>query len=411
MSGGLLAVLDIGRRSAEATVIAVSAPRNAPSARLPPETAILACRHEPIGGDDLDEVVIELLGASLPERCRPRWQELRDGLDPAAAPQRRSLRQVARQVRESLSTAREAVVRLDDPVTEIALTQAQLRPVLAPMLARAVDLLATTVADTAAEDDPWPPVLLIGGVAHTPLLAELVAERAGAAATVTAEPGNAAVRGAQLAAPPLPLSPPPAARLLPPPPRPRRHLVRNGVLVVTGAGLLALAGQLIGPGGPAAPATGPAEPPPAGLLVQYDYALRLPAGWRHSGGLPEHRRSLLTPADRPGGSDLISVEQTLLDYDTGAEPRRAAAELRRRYDDALAAGSALEAFEPVASFAGRQVTSYRQRQPERDAVVDWYVIFDGTSQLSVGCQHTAAGAAAVRAGCAAVASSLRLRPR
>jgi type VII secretion-associated protein (TIGR03931 family) len=43
------------------------------------------------------------------------------------------------------------------------------------------------------------------------------------------------------------------------------------------------------------------------------------------------------------------------------------------------------------------------------ADVDWYVLFDRDAQLSVGCQHTEAGADAVRAACDQVLRSLRLR--
>ena len=47
------------------------------------------------------------------------------------------------------------------------------------------------------------------------------------------------------------------------------------------------------------------------------------------------------------------------------------------------------------------MTAYRQRNPT-GSVVDWYVLFERDTQLSVGCQHTATGAAAVAAACAAV---------
>ncbi|HTF50279.1 MAG TPA: type VII secretion-associated protein, partial [Pseudonocardia sp.] len=72
--------------------------------------------------------------------------------------------------------------------------------------------------------------------------------------------------------------------------------------------------------------------------------------------------------------------------------------------------------EPLAEFtlatrvADRDVIAYRQRQPRLGADVEWYVLFERDAQLSVGCQHTAAGADTVRAACAAVLGSLRLRP-
>jgi len=51
--------------------------------------------------------------------------------------------------------------------------------------------------------------------------------------------------------------------------------------------------------------------------------------------------------------------------------------------------------------------TYREtvRGPDR-AEVDWYVVLDGEAQLSVGCRHTAAGAARVAAACATVVDSL-----
>ena len=147
-----------------------------------------------------------------------------------------------------------------------------------------------------------------------------------------------------------------------------------------------------------------------GVLAQYDYALVLPAGWRHSGGLPARRRTLLTPVDTPNGSALISVEQTLLGYDSVAEFDRARRELEGRFAEARAGGDHLDGFTVSAHVGGREVIAYRQHQPRTGADVDWYVLFDGDSQLSVGCQHTYAAADAVRTACAEVLASLRLRP-
>jgi type VII secretion-associated protein (TIGR03931 family) len=143
---------------------------------------------------------------------------------------------------------------------------------------------------------------------------------------------------------------------------------------------------------------------PAGVLVQYGYRFDVPAGWEHGGGLPERRRSLLRPVASPEGSDLIAVERTLLGYDTAAEPERAHAELRAVYDAAVAAGSALSGYGP-STVAGRPVASYRQQ--DGASTVDWFVVLDGHSQLSVGCRHTPAGEQAVLAACAVVVGTVR----
>ncbi|HEY2207393.1 MAG TPA: type VII secretion-associated protein, partial [Pseudonocardia sp.] len=169
-----------------------------------------------------------------------------------------------------------------------------------------------------------------------------------------------------------------------------------------------LAGLTGGPH-PVASVGRPGSALPGDELAQYDYTVRLPAGWRHSGGEPERRRTLLTPSDTPLGSDLISVEQTPLGYDSAAEPDRAFRELRDRYEQARRDGSELADLTPSTRVGGRDVIAYRQRRPARDTRVDWYVVFDGDAQLSVGCQHTTVGEATVREACAVVVGSLRLR--
>jgi type VII secretion-associated protein (TIGR03931 family) len=161
--------------------------------------------------------------------------------------------------------------------------------------------------------------------------------------------------------------------------------------------------------GTALPAAGPTA---AGDdLVQYGYAVRVPAGWAHTGGLPERRRSLLTPTHAPDGSDLVSVERTPLGYDADAEPRRARVELRAEFDRSVRAGAALSGLDDDTRVAGRRVVTYRETggggTGGDSAEVDWYVVLDGDAQLSVGCQHTVAGAAAVADVCATVVGSLR----
>src|SRR5919107_4929984 len=180
---------------------------------------------------------------------------------------------------------------------------------------------------------------------------------------------------------------------------------------VAAAGLLAV--------GAALPPVVADPPPGTGDLVQYGYAVRLPAGWAHTGGLPEQRRSLLTPLGAPDGSDLISVERTPLGYDADAEPQRARAELRTEFDRTVSAGAALSGFDADARFGGRPVVTYRETGPggtdgtgpsADPAEVDWYVLLDGEAQLSVGCRHTAAHAAAVtRAGAKIGRASCRER--
>jgi type VII secretion-associated protein (TIGR03931 family) len=358
-----------------------------------------------VAGAALDAVLAELLG--LPSD------------DPAAVHE-------ARRVREALSLLPAVQAVASEPVLVRA---SEVRPLLARQLAVAVDALRKVLQQTGPA-----PVLLLGGVARTPLLAELVDEAGVADVVVAPRPDVAAVLGAlvlpdtgghpgsmQMAGAGWtprrgstgagPFSAPgtgpersaaPVVRRLPPPPVRARSLLRIVLPAVAAAVLVA---GLIGLGA-LLPSQRPAAAVPAGVLVQYGYRLDVPAGWEHTGGLPERRRTLLTPAGAPEGSDLIAVERSPLGYDTGAEPERARAELRAEFESAVAAGSALRGY-TTTTLAGREVATYRQRGEDGRTVVDWFVLLDGDAQLSVGCRHTAAGSTAVRAACDLVVASVR----
>jgi type VII secretion-associated protein (TIGR03931 family) len=319
---------------------------------------------------------------------------------------------------------------------------------LGPHLAPVVDGVRRIRGDGPGDDagpGRAPPVLLIGGLARMPLLAELfdaarvgdvrVADRPDSAAVVGAlrlprellglpsvRPGLSSVRQPGATGPEVPpgVGPPAPRRPTPtggaasmtwlPAVPPRRLRPVRGVAVAA-ASAAALVGLYAA--GATLPAPGPVSPAAAGELVQYGYAVLLPAGWAHTGGLPERRRSLLTPAGAPDGSNLISVERTPLGYDADAEPRRARAELRAEFARAVADGAPLSGFDDDARFAGRPVVGYREaaggggRGADDPAQVDRFVVLDGDAQLSVGCRYTAGDATAVAEACATVVGSVR----
>lgn len=315
---------------------------------------------------------------------------------------------VARQARESLSLLPAVSVcpPTGPPVRLGALeVRAELRPLLTETVAEAAGL-----AGAVAGARPVP-VLLVGGLARTPLLAEMLDAAGIGPVTVAARPDAAAVLGALRTGPAA--APVSAGRSCPgsaaaegdgsgprwlPPPLPRRHRGAWAVVAV-----VAVVGAVVA----TALCTTPPQPAPAGdVVVQYGYAVRLPEGWVHAGGLPERRRTLLAPAARPDGSDVVTVERTTLGYDAVAEPERALADLRAAFDAAVAAGAPLAEFTEAARFAGRPVVTYRQGGP--DGPVDWYVLRDVADQLSIGCRHTTVGADEVARACATVVGSARI---
>ncbi|MCE0767817.1 type VII secretion-associated protein, partial [Pseudonocardia kujensis] len=258
----------------------------------------------------------------------------------------------------------------------VRITAEQVRAALAPLLARVVAAV------------PPGPVLLVGGVARTPLLAALLDEAGRGPLVVAPRPEQAVV----LATPEPARHRAPQQRppLLPPPPPPRRRrLLLVGASAFAAAGLLGL-GLLL------------PDPLPADRLVQYGYEVAVPEGWTHVGGAPEHRRTLLAPADQPDGTGLVAVERTPLGYDAGTEAARARAELRDRYDRARAAGQRLAGFR-------EEGDALRYQERDGAATVEWHVRLQGTDQLSVGCRYPPGGSAVVEEACTVVVASLRVR--
>ena len=378
-----------------ADVVVVDAGRSATDVvRVSGGRVVTACRV-PVGGTVLDDVTAELLGVG-------------GTVDPARA----------RAVREELSLL--PLVRGGEHPADPGADA--VRCALAPPLAAVVAAVRTVV--DGAGPGRSPPVLLIGGVARTPLLAELLDAAGMPDVRVAERPDAAAVVGAlrlpaQLLGSPLALSPTarsvtgshrgarstaPAAYWLPPVAparhRPLRALANGAAAAVALAGLYVMDTAL--------PAAGPVPLTAAGDLVQYGY------GVADSGGVGTHGRIAGAPAQPPDTRRCARRQRPDL--------RRAhAARVRRRRPSrnapAPSCGRSSTARWPGAHrwpdstsdarFAGRPVVTYRETVRGTDrAEVDWYVVLDGEAQLSVGCRHTAAGTTRVAAACATVVDSL-----
>ena len=166
-----------------ADVVVVDAGRSGTDVvRVSGGRVLTACRV-PVGGTVLDDVTAELLG-------------VRGTVDPARA----------RAVREDLSLL--PLVRGGEPPADLGADA--VRCALAPPLAAVVAAVRTVV--DGAGPGRSPPVLLIGGVARTPLLAELLDAAGVPDVRVVERPDAAAVVGAlrlpaQLLGPPVATSP------------------------------------------------------------------------------------------------------------------------------------------------------------------------------------------------------------
>jgi type VII secretion-associated protein (TIGR03931 family) len=143
------------------------------------------------------------------------------------------------------------------------------------------------------------------------------------------------------------------------------------------------------------------------LIAQYEYQFTLPTGWLQTGGDATELRTEVKPADAQSGDDLVLVQQARLAFDSDTDRARAVGKLRHDFD---AAGENFSGFDENARYAGRDVIHYRQALPNKDATVDWYVVFHGDTQVSVGCQRENSGsrAAEVSSACETIVRTLRI---
>jgi molecular chaperone DnaK len=283
-------------------------------------------------------------------------------------------------------------------------------------------------------------VFLVGGSSRIPLIARLVHEQSGVVPTSIDQPETVVARGALRAvsqdpertsafpgdaevtrkavppgevarqitrtiAPPVPpagFGPPAPFPAFQPPPRPGRRsraplLIGGSVaLVVIGASVafaLTRAGS---------PAPAPSIQPTAQgrQIAVYSYSFTAPSDWKQTGGDAVTRKVQLRPENATGDQDLIAVQEQALTYDSTADRQRAVRELRAKYDQA----TGVSGFDDSASFAGKDVVRFQERVGA--ANVDWYVIFKGRAQVSVGCEYGEPGRDQVRAACEQVVRTM-----
>jgi type VII secretion-associated protein (TIGR03931 family) len=177
----------------------------------------------------------------------------------------------------------------------------------------------------------------------------------------------------------------------------RRRLAAAGGLVVVVVAVLVVVLLRTG-GGTPAPA---ALDPPAGqhLIAQYDYRFTTPKGWAESASNAPALEVRITPTTQPVGGDAIYVREYRLSYDSTKDRDRAISQLGPQVKQAGYLN-----FRPSLTFANRTVAYYRQ--PGNDATADWYVLFQGRVQVSIGCQYPATDQVRVQNACQQVVAGM-----
>jgi type VII secretion-associated protein (TIGR03931 family) len=408
-----VAVLDLGGGTVDVSVVRGGRP--------------LATRGDPtFGGADIDQLLLEHVGSVVSNADESAWRALVEGRGLPERRRRRVIHQDVRGAKETLSRHTYSDVPMPEPFPDVHVIRSDLERLITPHVERAAELTAATIREAGLTPGDLAGIFLVGGSSRIPLVSQLVHKRCGVVPTSLDQPETVVARGALRAvagegeatgvlraAPRRPQPPPRPRPALPPTPAVSDTKRRSALLLVGGAVLAAavaivLVLMLTGGNEPRSGASVQTVTTTSGrLIAQYEYSFTMPVDWLQTGGDANQLRTEVKPVDAQGGDDLVLVQQIRLSFDSDADRGRAVDKLR---DEFAAAGETFSGFDEDASYAGRQVIHYRQALPNKDATVDWYVLFQRSTQVSVGCQHENAGGrdAEVAAACEMIVRTLRI---
>ncbi|HEX3591980.1 MAG TPA: type VII secretion-associated protein [Pseudonocardiaceae bacterium] len=438
-----LAVLDLGGGTVDVSVVRRMAPQERERGHTVAGFAVLATHGDPnFGGADIDQLLLEHVGSLVPEVDRQDWLALTEGREMADRRRGRVLRQDVRGAKETLSRHTYTDVPMPPPFADAHVTRDDLERLVAGPLRRAVAMTVETVAQAGLAPDELAGVFLVGGSSRIPLVARLVYQRLGIIPTTLDQPETVVARGALRAVtpdplrtgglptqqagpgradanaqtviiqspftPPRPYAPRPAQSAAPPvstaattPPRrrPGRRRVLLGAVALVIVAAAAVGVLTATRGGPAPEPTALVAPPGQHLIAQYDYRFVTPKGWAESASNSTSLEVRITPENAPASEDAIYVREYRLSYDSTKDRARAVQQL---HPQVVQAGYLN--FTSSLTFANRTVAYYQQ--PGNDATADWYVLFEGKVQVSIGCQYPTVDLARVRTACEQVVSGM-----
>ncbi|HEV7648033.1 MAG TPA: type VII secretion-associated protein [Actinophytocola sp.] len=425
-AGRTLAVLDLGGGTVDVSVV------RAVPGRTPFQ--VLATRGDPtFGGADVDQLLLDHVGSVVAGTDEDGWRTLIEGRDLPDRRRRRVIHQDVRGAKETLSRHTYTDIPMPPPFADVHVTRLDLERLVTLQLDRAAELTVATIREAGLKPADLAGIFLVGGSSRIPLVSRLLHQRTGVVPTSLDQPETVVARGALLAVgdtaaeparrnPAGPISAPalPVPRVPAAPPRPAAPAIpgtqdkpagpvpRTALLLTAGAVVVVIAVVVLvvaladGGTDPRARPTSPG-PAPSRVIAQYEYQFALPDGWLQTGGDPERLRTELKPTGREAGDDRVLVEEKRLSFDSSTDRSRAVDRLRSEYEQDR---DSYADFDDQATYAGRDVIRYREHLTS--ASVNWYVVFDGRTQVSVGCQAADGGGGtdAVAKACETVVRTL-----
>ncbi|GAB4052761.1 Hsp70 family protein [Catellatospora paridis] len=167
--------------------------------RTPTGSTMPSCRQgvDPLGGDDFDEALAELVRARLTREFGRGYLQ-----DPQIRLALLDLQAACAKARLTFTTAAQTEVLVPLPLglTAVPVGRAAYGEAIRPMLLLLVDTLLRTVRDAGLRPDQLDGVLLTGAAADLPLLTEMIGEQLPGDVAVSADAQPTAAMGAALVA-------------------------------------------------------------------------------------------------------------------------------------------------------------------------------------------------------------------
>ena len=166
---------------------------------------VLATRGDPsFGGADIDQALLEHVGALVSKADPEAWEQLVQGRELADRRRRRALRQDIRGAKETLSRHAYTDVPMPPPFADAHVTREDLEQLVRTPLGRAAELTRATIEEAGLRPQQLTAIFLVGGSSRIPMVSRLVHERTGVVPTTLDQPETVVARGALRAVQVLP---------------------------------------------------------------------------------------------------------------------------------------------------------------------------------------------------------------
>jgi hypothetical protein len=149
------------------------------------------------GGVDIDQALLDHVGAHAAQRDPGRWLTL---LRPDSVAQRRTARSLRTDVmaaKEMLSHHQQTEVAMPEPFDDVLVTRAELEELVRPALARSVRVLADVIRAAGRTPASLAGIYLVGGSSRIPLAGTLIAQGLGVVPITLDQPETTVALGAQ----------------------------------------------------------------------------------------------------------------------------------------------------------------------------------------------------------------------